>query len=248
MSNLSSIGFVADTQEEFQQLFDYCYNNGEKIICSDGVYYKYSDDSGAELYGQLSNQREFLGMNPHFRGESRRRVSLTDCYTYMDSSLDGGFYCLAEPYTESKDTTGLYPFYCEIPDFKTIEPLNFPVFIDLQLSAFAGELQIYNDESTFSDQQTKYASKSFIPLDFVEEKRDLPEGFAFFTGIIKKWERRKNIQSDRVFYWFLVDSYGGEIDVISDPEFINTEPKIGGVVQGSFWLSGKLIDPQKSQE
>jgi len=33
---------------------------------------------------------------------------------------------------------------------------------------------------------------------------------------------------------------GGEIDVVADVKLILSEPQIGGIVSGQFWLSGKI--------
>jgi hypothetical protein len=38
-----------------------------------------------------------------------------------------------------------------------------------------------------------------------------------------------------------VDTLGGEVDVVADVKLISSEPQIGGIVSGQFWLSGKII-------
>jgi hypothetical protein len=41
------------------------------------------------------------------------------------------------------------------------------------------------------------------------------------------------------FWWAKVRNYGGEIEVLADPEDVAGEIVEGGVIKGSFWLSGR---------
>jgi hypothetical protein len=62
-----------------------------------------------------------------------------------------------------------------------------------------------------------------------------------FAGEIKEFELKTNSLSGENFYALLVETLGGEIDVVVDPKFVTQEPKIGGIVSGQFWLSGKIL-------
>ena len=44
------------------------------------------------------------------------------------------------------------------------------------------------------------------------------------------------------FCWAHVSTYGGEVDVVADPVLLNDVIVKGGVVKGSFWLSGVVIE------
>ena len=65
-----------------------------------------------------------------------------------------------------------------------------------------------------------------------------------FGGIIKTAEKRKNSVTGLDFYYALVKTLGGEIDVVISPDLI----KDGIVLQkdyilsGHFWLSAKISD------
>lgn len=258
MSNFSSIGFAVQTEEEFQTLVRFCFDNGQNIKCSNGAYYVFSDKLGAELYGQLNKQNEVIGMNPHFNGKSKRKVCLTETYSRPESELDGAFHCWADPEKENDPESGAYPFVFDVPNFKAIGEINYPKDFEIQLSAFAQEIDVYDDEQAFSEKQNligdgdkdlKFASQSFIPSGlFNEEENSSPQATGFFAGIIKAWKLLSNEKTKENFYWLLVETLGGEVDVVFDPKLINKEPKIGGVVQGVFWLSGKLLDPPFQDE
>ena len=49
------------------------------------------------------------------------------------------------------------------------------------------------------------------------------------------------------FWWALVDTLGGTFDVVIDPELLPAAPRRGNVLQGWFWLSGRisLAPPRK---
>jgi hypothetical protein len=253
MSNFSSIGFSLQSKDEFEQLVDFCFENGEKIKCSDGSYFIYSDKSGAELYGQINNQNEIIGINPHFNGKSRRNVCLTRSYSEAESELDGAFYCWADPQNENNPESGVYPFVFDVPNFKTIGQISYPKNFEIQLSAFAQEIAFYDDEQTFLDKQNsggvgendlKFASQSFIPSGLLsEDENNTAQAIGFFAGIIKECKQLTNFETKGNFNWLLVETLGGEVDIISDPALTNNQPKVGGVAQGTFWLSGRLIDP-----
>ena len=63
-----------------------------------------------------------------------------------------------------------------------------------------------------------------------------------FAGEIKEFDLRTNQLSGENFYRFLIETLGGEIDVVADPKFVPEEPKIGGIVSGQFWLSGRIYE------
>ena len=109
--------------------------------------------------------------------------------------------------------------------------------------------KIFESEEDYFDSQEgepKMASKSFIPSglfspDGKRDKMSRHDRFGIFAGEIKEFELKTNELSGEKFYWFLVETLGGEVDVVADPKLIPNEPKIGGIVSGQFWLSGRLI-------
>lgn len=91
MSNFSNIGFRVTTQEELQHLLEKVYRTSTPIKIDEGVYYVFTDSSGAELYIQFNTKNKFLGVNPHFKGKSKRTVFLTNSVLRSESELDGAF-------------------------------------------------------------------------------------------------------------------------------------------------------------
>lgn len=246
MSNLSDIGFPVRGEQDVNDVIMKVLENVSEISCPRGSYYKFSDASGAAIYLQANASQELVGFNPHFEGKSRRLVSLTKAIEKESSELDGAFYAWANPADEGG--TGEYPFVFDVPDFRVNTNLEFPRNQEVQLTAFASnEFQFFAGEQDYYDSQdseVKFASKSFIPSGlFNPEKAEStqpPLAFGVFTGEIKEFELKTNELTKEKFYWFLVDTLGGEIDVVADPKLITAEPQAGGYLSGQFWLSGRI--------
>ena len=249
MSNLSDIGFPVQSEQDVNQIIENLLSIVKPTHCLQGAYYIYTDASGAEMYLQGNMTDELVGFNPHFSGKSRRRVGLTKIIERDSSELDGGFYAQANPSDESGEN-GEYPFVFDAPDFRVNTNPQFPRVCEIQLTAFASnDFKIYKNENDYyatQENEPKAAAKSFFPSGlFTPDENattvDPPRPIGIFTGEIKEFELKTNELTGESYYWFLVDTLGGEVDVVADPKLITSEPQTGGIVSGQFWLSGRLI-------
>ncbi len=251
MSNLSDIGFPVRHEGDVNDVIMSVLNHVGEVRCPRGFYLKFSDKSGAEIYLQGNFDQELVGFNPHFAGKSKRKVALTEVIEREASELDGGFHAWANPQDETNPESGEYPFVFDLPDFRTVPNLQLPQTAEIQLTAFASnDFKIFASEKEFDENQDaeeiKSASKSFIPSglftpDEATKETVPPRPIGIFAGEIKEFELKTNSLTNAEFYWFLVETLGGEVDVVSDPKWIETEPKIGGIVSGQFWLSGRIL-------
>lgn len=250
MSNLSDIGFPVRHEGDVNDVIMSVLGHVSEVRCPGGFYLKFSDSSGAEIYLQGNFDQELIGFNPHFAGKSRRKVGLTEAIEREASELDGGFHAWANPADEDVENSGEYPFVFDLPDFRTVPNLQLPQIVEIQLTAFASnDFKFFESEEDYYDSQDsepKLASKSFIPSGLFtpdEEKKEIipPRPIGIFAGEIKEFELKTNSLTNAEFYWFFVETLGGEVDVVSDPKWIESEPKIGGIVSGQFWLSGKIL-------
>ncbi|MEP6904157.1 MAG: hypothetical protein ABJA66_20735 [Actinomycetota bacterium] len=251
MSNLSDIGFPTPDDQAVNEMIMHVLEHTKPVKTSHGFYLVYTDASGAEIYLQGNFKEELVGFNPHFAGKSRRQVGLTKAIERDSSELDGGFHAWANPSADSAES-GDYPFVFDVPDFRTVENLEFPQTVEIQLTAFASnDFKIFASDDDYQkaqESELKYASKMFVPsgllaVDETGGSIDLsvvrPVGI--FAGEIKEFELKTNGLSGEQFYALLVETLGGETDVVVDPKFVTNEPKPGGIVSGQFWLSGKIL-------
>ena len=214
------------------------------ISCESGHYLKWKSKTGAELWLHLDNNNEITGLNPFYSGESNfpvgiiKRIQRED-----DNEFEGAFYGWANP-QKNEPETGFYPFVFDCVNIAA-NNIILPCIINVKLSAFAHEIDIFVDEDDFKLHQrvdTPIASKCFIPSGtFGNEPFELrPE--AIFTGIILNYKLLTNELTNKKFYWIKTETFGGIIDVVVDPDLIRRKIKINGVISGSFYLCGKIIE------
>jgi hypothetical protein len=120
------------------------------------------------------------------------------------------------------------------------------------IAAFAHEIAAFETLAVYDASQTgaiKYASQSFIPSGLFTpagDSRAEPQARAIFTGHVLAAEKKINALTGHAFYWALVKTFGGAYDVVIDASLLPGAPVIGGVVSGSFWLSGRIIASHQS--
>jgi hypothetical protein len=207
--------------------------SGKRMPTEAGVYVQWSPGADAELWLQLNPAGEVIGLSPHFDGYGSMPVSSIQAITRAgESALDGAFHAWCQP--------DLYPFVFDAPDARLFASSLSTGIMKLQLAAFAQELAAYATEAEFMNAQsgsTPYASRSFVPSGLFTSHE--PSAHAFVTGHVLRAQQRLNPFTGLEFQWALVETYGGTVDVLAEPATIVGPIEIGGVVQGTFWLSGR---------
>jgi hypothetical protein len=252
MSNLSDIGFPTPDEQAVNEMILHVLEVAKPVQTRRGVYLVYTDSSGAQIYLQGNFNQELIGFNPHFAGTSRRQVGLTRAIERDSSELDGGFHAWANP-GQGLSNEGDYPFVFDVPDFRTVEIAEFPRAAEIQLTAFASnDFKIFAGEADYQSAQEselRYASKMFVPVGlFAFDESDASVDLSVvrpvgkLAGEIKEFELKTNELSGEKFYWFLIETLGGDVDVVVDPKYVPAEPQTGGIVSGTFWLSGRVLN------
>ena len=244
-SHFSDIGFPVQSRDDFHALAIRASEEGQAFRTSDGTYVKWSPGAGIELWAQLGRNDELIGLNPHFRGKGRMRVRLVEKISRPDGTvLDAAFYGWVNP-SDNAAEDGDFPFVFDVPNSKISEPRLGSV-VQVQLAAFAHELRSYESVEAFDkSSESKFASKSFIPSGLFSPEGEAtvpPEAHAIFTGHVLETSLLTNPVTGDAFCWAHVSTLGGEIDVVADPVLLNDVVRTGGVVTGSFWLSGVFSD------
>jgi hypothetical protein len=253
-SHLSDVGFHLESEEDFHQLIIQASERGETVEAGKGSYIKWSVGQGVELWVQLNRDDEVIGLNPHFAGSGLMRVGITERVSRSESSeLDGAFYGWANP-SEDEPETGDYPFVFDVPDYRTYHDIKLPCVVNTQIAAFAHELKAFeNDEAYEASQpeEIKFASESFIPSGLFSpegESTEPAQAFAIFAGHVLDTAILTNPVTRQEFCWVKVRTLGGELDVVADPQILEGFLVRDGVVSGSFWLSGRILDYPKEDK
>ncbi|GHU26105.1 hypothetical protein FACS1894172_13280 [Spirochaetia bacterium] len=249
-SHFSSIGMPIRTNKDMMKLLDKASKTGEKIVCRYGYYSKWLSETGAELWIQFNKSDEIVGVNPFYHGESCFSVGIInkiDNEEYND--FESLFYAWVNP-QDNDPEMGDYPLAFDCVNISSVENIDLPCIINIKLCAFAYKLEIYPNEENYNQYQKNkygehhYASKSFIPSGTFppndNESFDIiPE--AIFTGIIVDHKKYKNELTGKKYFWIKVETYGGIIDVVVDPDLINNKLEKNGIISGVFYMCGKII-------
>ncbi len=253
-SHFSSMGIPLSGKQEFQYYLEKAYHNGEHIRVREGTYIKWKVDNEVELWGQLNNKNEEIGLNPHFFGTARMKVLVSERVKRPDDTeLDGAFYAMTNP-QEGKDAGTGYPFVFDVPDICTYGNIKLPQVAVIQLTAFAHELKGFESEKEYFNAQEgemKFAVESFIPSGLFkpdEETTTPPVAQAIFSGRIIETENRVNEHTNKEYIWAKISVLGDEIDVVADPEILDGKLIKGGILNGSFWLTGRVLGEFEKEE
>lgn len=100
-----------------------------------------------------------------------------------------------------------------------------------------GEVKVNEGNGSF-----KTASMSFMHLSVFEPEQTCK---ALLTGHVLETELKVNEKTGHSFYWALIDTLHGQMDVVVDPNCLKyykcNPPKVGGIIGGTFWLSGRIM-------
>jgi hypothetical protein len=247
-SQFSAIGFSVSSGEDLAALASRVAERADTIDAPAGQYLKWAPPSGEQLWLQVKRSGDAMGMNPHFEGKASMRVAVEariarDAHT----PLDGTFLAWANP-PAGTATGGDYPFVFDCPDAAIHGELALPAILTAQIAAFAQQITVYESRQAYDAAQVaqglSFGSKSFIPSGLISpsgEPVTPPESHALIAGEVVEAAERRNTVTGEPFWWALVESVGGTFDVVIDPALLsNQQVRVGHVLSGWFWLSGRL--------
>jgi hypothetical protein len=242
-NHFSTLGITVQSEDAFNELIYQTATSGTVIATPPGLYICWAMGGGVELWAQATHERRLLGLNPHFSGPARMRVGITNrVERASDTELDGALHGWADPAGDDPES-GSYPFVVDVPDIHTLGELALPAIHTIQIAAFAHTLSVFADEEEYRrapQDEPRFATESFIPVGLFETSGE-PPAHAMFTGRVLEAALRTNPATGAPFFWALVRTLGGQIDVVADPALVQAPLVAGGVVQGMFWLSGRVI-------
>jgi hypothetical protein len=236
------VGVPVESAEYLVGIAERAATTAVAISARGGTYYHWADPSGAELWIQADGEGQFLGINPHFSGESVIEFVLTDSiHREAEGALEGAFHGWVAP--DESGESGLYPMVFDSPCALTHADLAFPHRARVQVAAMPQEVRLFETEEAYDsgDVDTPgFASQFFVPSGLFGAD---PQAVGVMTGLITKVERLTNGLTEASFWWLLVESLGGSFDVVAAPSDFVESPAVGGVIYGTFWLSGRLLPP-----
>lgn len=246
-SHFSTIGVAVRSNDEFADYAIRTVEQGRTLDTPGGSYMVWDMGEGVELWAQVDADNSLIGLNPHFRGLGRMEVRLDRAVVRSsDSPLDGAYYGWAEP-SDDAEAQGAYPLVFDVPDMAAWGALALPATYIVQISAFAHDIATFADDEAYRASQGSealMAAESFIPsgLFVIDGESDaVPQSEAVFSGHVLATQVLTNAQTGEQFAWAHVQTYGGTVDVVVDLALLPQPMAVGGLVRGSFWLSGRVV-------
>jgi hypothetical protein len=247
-SHFSTIGFPLETPDDFPALAKRVADSSEVLPCPGGSYLHWVGASGAELWVQLDEGGRFLDIQPHFSAMATMRVGLTKrLLRPTDTPLDGAWQGWADPLDDEDPSLGRFELTFEAPDFGLNSELQLPIVVSVQLAAFAHQVTLFDTEEEFRESPLvagRLDVQSFIPSPQRVRERGETEpqrAEALVCGHILKVQQLTNDLTGLPFYWLLLETDGGRIDLLIDPELLPHEPPAGGIIMTVCWLSGRIL-------
>lgn len=247
-THFSTIGFQLNNPEDFPALAKHIAGSSEALPCPGGTYLHWRGDCGAELWVQVDPQGRFLDIQPHFSAMATMRIGLIQRLARpTDRPLDGAWQGWADPLDDENPSNGRFELTFEAPDFQLHHELELPVVASVQVAAFAHSITVFNSEDAF--RASPQASGRLEPQSFIPSPQRVRLGGetepitaeALVCGHLLQVRRLINDLTGLPFYWLLIETLGGRIDLLVDPELLSEEPAVGGIVMTVCWLSGRVL-------
>ncbi len=255
--HFDSIGFPADDEEELAPLIRRARVEGDQLELLGaeagygGRYICWNAGGNAQLWLAVDEKNRIARVDPHFAGRGRADVVLERSYDYDEGEPAppaGGVVVTVAPGTAEETRAAIdLPAYGRFWDMACDADGN----ALMQVAAFChGGVALPDDDAfvQFMDEQRQegehlaFATESFLPVGLLAETDasapDLPPALARLSGRVLEAKRVTNPQTGRAFWSALVKTAGMTLDVVADDEQLDGVPVRGGIVAGSFWLSG----------
>ena len=244
-SHYSDIGYSFGSSEEHIDYLQKIYDGGKDVPSKNGTYRKVVIDGKIEFWIQTKKSRPFkqkasvVGVEFHFSSANSNTLRF-ESWVEPKEDLSGEAYvwCVY-------DGGDLFPMVVNMPDADLRHDLKNGDMIKVQLACFAESLNLFDTKEEYDESQTsepKFSDEYFIPSgtfnpDGTEKK---PTSDVMFSGHILSAEKRTNSHTSGEYYYFTVKCRGIIFDVLADTAFVTKKPKVGGILSGSFWVSGKV--------
>lgn len=253
-SHFTSIGFPAETVEEIEALALQIIDLTRTFNCPKGRYLRWASGEGAELWLQMDEDYNLIGVTPFFQKKSVINVGITAVLRRTDdTALEGAIRGWVNP-KHSNPRVGAFEFVCDIVDIGRFPNLDVPCISPIRLSAFAYNVDAFSSLEAFQSSevgQGKSDPESFTPSGLTSAGQGispLPESYAEISGRVVETAVLRNVHSQREYHWILVRTDGGIVDMVCDP-FLVTEPITpGGIVSGYCWLCGQIPKPRLQEK
>jgi hypothetical protein len=247
-SAFTTIGVpLVDSEEDYEAWARRAAGEGQALSLAKGEYRVLTSNAGPQLWAGVDRRGRVAALTPHYAGAAVCRARLTSRITRAgESRFEGAFdgWALSESPTSPADASGdTVPLLFDAPDYLAHLELRLPALVDVQIAAFAFECTWHRDPEAFDAAQATaelpLAEQAFAYLDVFQEDPQRA-ATAMLSARVAETALQVNELSGCDFRWASARTLIGDIDIVADPAIVDGEPTAGGLVDGAFWLSGRI--------
>lgn len=265
-SNLSSIGFVFESTEDFQtRVIALAAQARERFSCEACEYAIWRSRTGAELWLHLAGAEgeagasEIIGLTPFFEGQSTVAMRITAA---IERPGDNAHEGLLYGWVLSDGEIGgeAFPLVFDAIDYAAHASRPLPAVWNCRITGFCRDLKLHTAAESLPviGEGARIAPQAFIPLglfgDGEADSADMaapggdndnetpPEPIALLTGIVRAHKTLTNEASGQTFHWMRVESLIATFDLVADPEIVSGSIEEGAIVETIAWLFGRVLD------
>lgn len=244
--HLAALGIGSDSQEERQDQVRRILGSSKPHSKREGsTTLRWTDPSGAELWIYVDETGAMKAVQPHFAGGTRIRLEIQDVLHREEiSPFDGGFIGLTETGGVNPTLGGGFPMVFDAPDFPDVQEVPLTAKHDVELAAFAVELNAYPTEEAFKEAQPEMKPlelPAFIPAGLVGiTQGETPTAHALMVGTLLEVSELMNELTGRSFHRILMETPAGPMDLIVEPDLMPEAPEKGTILQVGAWISGRI--------
>ena len=219
--HLAALGIGSESQEERQdQVRRILRSSKPHSQRADGMTLRWRDPSGAELWIYIDETGAMKSVQPHFAGGARHTLELQDIIPREEiSPFDGAFIGLTQTGGTNPTLGGGFPVIFDAPDFPDVRDAFLTAKHDVELAAFAVELNVYESEEAFREAQTAHS---------------------LMVGELLEWSEVTNQLTGLPFFRILISTPAGPMDLVVEPDMMPEKVEKGMVVQTGAWMSGRI--------
>lgn len=223
---------------------------GTSMPAGSGCYVHWAPGGGPELWVPVDGEQQILGVEPRFVGPGRMRLGVIEVRV-TDPVFP--WAALVVAWINPVGQGGEGKVAVEVGDYARHRPhLAAGTVWTMQVSAFAESLVCYPDDAAYraaQPREPRFAPRSFLPTGLWApglSPAPIPEAEATFSGHILAASRPINPATGRGYVHLLVATYGGTVDVVAEPSWVEGTPVVGGVVKVSAWLAACMVEREEA--
>ncbi|HEX8069741.1 MAG TPA: hypothetical protein VF546_07315 [Pyrinomonadaceae bacterium] len=250
---LASVGFPYNGLREFARLCTDTRQEGEIITTSAATYYRRAvvvpdtDDYEIELWFEEAHEGEQSALNVHLVGATEGKVGLQAALRQPEGQhYYGAYRCDGAQWIKVGGEVSRLPFVFDCPNFDCGENYTLPHMARVSFCGLGAHLTCYEDEADFLARGKGPPPAFMFASDFVRNGEPTLQPMSpilHLTGWVDETRIMTNPVTDCEFVWATVDVGDiGTFDLVATPDGLHGFLREGGVVSGTVWLSGRLME------